>query len=347
MDLLFSSSSEEDDQVQVARKRKNYRERINFNFDTIYEFNERFRLSPLKLEEILNEIGPIISHPTRRSYALSSKMQLCIALHWLGNGGQYHCIADAHGVSKASVCRSIRSVVEAVNVTLFTKVVDFPQEVATSCAAFYDVAGFPQVIGCIDGTLIPIDAPPEDEPAFVDRKGNHSINCMVVCGPNLEFYYVSAKWPGSVHDARVLRNSTLFQRFEGGWRPIQKSVILGDSGYPLLEWLMTPLLGNVEDNRAAAAYNRAHKKTRRLVENSLGILKEKFPCLNHLRVSPIYAGKIFKCCTALYNIAREEVNNLNEDEVEIEDGNAIDEHYENVGARYRQLELINYFGNAI
>ena len=38
---------------------------------------------------------------------------------------------------------------------------------------FYEVAGFPGVIGCIDGTHIPIIAPSEDEYMYINRKQFH------------------------------------------------------------------------------------------------------------------------------------------------------------------------------
>jgi hypothetical protein len=85
----------------------------------------------------------------------------------------------------------------------------------------------PQVVGCIDGALLNLDAPHLHEKWFVDRHGDHSINCMVVCGPDLKFCYASANWPGSVHDARVLRRSSLYQRMEQGWQPFPQSVLLG------------------------------------------------------------------------------------------------------------------------
>lgn len=339
-----SSSSESENEEIIQIRRRLFRPRINSVFNSLFEFNERFRMTSVQMEQLRVDIGPMLLHPTDRSHALSSKMQICIALHWLGNGGQYHVISDAHGVSKASVCRCVRSVVYAVNEIKFPQVVTWPENILNVSAGFFAKAGFPQVIGCVDGTLVKIDSPTENEPAFVDRNGNHSVNCMIVCGPNLEIYYVSANWPGSVHDARVLRNSTLFQRMEEGWRPIPNAVLLGDSGYPLLEWLMTPIEVNIDV--ASAAYNRAHKRTRRLVENSIGILKEKFPCLNYLRLSPVYAANVFKCCTALYNISRQENANLyvgeneaNENEINIVVGPIP------VNARQRQQELLNYFRN--
>jgi len=51
--------------------------------------------------------------------------------------------------------------------------------------AFFDV-GFPYVVGCVR-----IQAPKVDEPAFVNRKGVHSINMQAVCdhkGINIKLF---------------------------------------------------------------------------------------------------------------------------------------------------------------
>jgi hypothetical protein len=32
---------------------------------------------------------------------------------------------------------------------------------------------------------------------------------MAVCGPDSKFYFINSNWPGSVHDARILRNSCI------------------------------------------------------------------------------------------------------------------------------------------
>ena len=66
---------------------------------------------------------------------------------------------------------------------------------------------------------------------------------------------------------------------------------IGDSGYPANDWLIPPLNRNPNDP-AERRFNRCHKKARRLVENAFGVLKERFPCLNHFRLRPKRAALI-------------------------------------------------------
>ncbi|KAL7632595.1 UNVERIFIED_CONTAM: hypothetical protein RMT77_017098 [Armadillidium vulgare] len=158
------------------------------------------------------------------------------------------------------------------------------------------------------------------------------------------FYYVSAKWPGSVHDARVLRNSTLYQRMEDNII-FPNAVLLGDSAYPLKPWLMTPLHHD-PNNDAERRYNRRLKATRQVIERSIGILKEKFPCLDHLRVNPVFACKVVKCCASLCNYARlgeaEDIAiPIHEDDVELEENqNDDDVEPHQGGGIARQQEIL-------
>ena len=47
-------------------------------------------------------------------------------------------------------------------------------------------------------------------------------------------------WPGCVHDARVLRNSSFYQQAENGELIIQGHHVFGENAYPLRNWLVTP-----------------------------------------------------------------------------------------------------------
>ena len=70
----------------------------------------------------------------------------------------------------------------------------------------------PMCAGTIDGTRIPILAPEESHLVYVNRKGYHSIIMQAVVDSNYIFTDVVIGWPGSVHDARVLSNSLIYQR---------------------------------------------------------------------------------------------------------------------------------------
>lgn len=210
--LLF----DDDDNIHNHRSRRIFKDRINFPSieNPPSTFKEDFRLDAEVVSEILSVIGPYLQHNSIRNCALSSQQQLLLALHWFGHGSQYHLNANAHGVRKSTVYRCIHRVAELINQHLFHIHVRWPADVTNVVNKFEEIAGFPHVIGLIDGSLIFIDAPSNDEPAYVDRKNRHSINLTVVAGPNYEFFYASCKCPGSVHDARALRVSSLWQQWE-------------------------------------------------------------------------------------------------------------------------------------
>lgn len=216
LEVLSDSSSENENRFRRRRRRRRriFRERINFGLQ-IDEFQEKFRISPAAAEYVLSLIGEDLAYETFRNHALSPEKQLLTTLHFLGNGAQYHGVGDMHGVSKSTVCRVVHKVASVIIRRLFFQKVRWPTDNIDSIQLkFLEIAGFPRVARVVDGTLIPMDAPTINEAAYVDRKGSHSLNAMVVCGPDLQFFYASAKWPGSVHDSRVLRNSTLYEKWE-------------------------------------------------------------------------------------------------------------------------------------
>ena len=79
--------------------------------------------------------------------------------------------------------------------------------------------GFPQIIGCIDGTRIPIKRPEENATDYHYYKMFHSINCTAICVAHGRFINVEIKWLGSVHDARVFASSSIQKNFVSGSFP--------------------------------------------------------------------------------------------------------------------------------
>jgi hypothetical protein len=120
------------------------------------------------------------------------------------------------------------------------------------------------------------------------------------------------------------KNSTLCTAFEAGWRFFPNAVILGDSGYSLRQWLL-PLIGGTNLSDEEVLFNTFHRSTRRTVECYFGVLKQKFACLMiPLRVAPLYACEIFKCCTVLQNFTTDSNENFDNVEVMNDDVNYVD-----------------------
>ncbi|KAJ1210917.1 hypothetical protein NDU88_006279 [Pleurodeles waltl] len=126
---------------------------------------------------------------------------------------------------------------------------------------------------------------------------------------------VNAMFPGSVHDAYILRNSSIPDMMG----QLQRHCVwlLGDSGYPNLSWLLTPVRN--PRTRAEERYNEAHGRTRRVIERTFGLLKARFRCLHMTGGSLFYSPKkvcdIIIACSMLHNLAlRRQVPFLQEDD---------------------------------
>ncbi|XP_026012830.1 putative nuclease HARBI1 [Astatotilapia calliptera] len=260
---------------------------------------ERYRVSAQSISYLDNILRPYIAHVTHRGHALGPLHILCTALRFFANGSFLYNIGDAEHVSKATVCRAVRNVTVALKRLLYTFVV-FPGHRPTRFIkeGFHKIAGFPGVIGCIDGTHIPIIAPSANEGDYVNRKSVHSINVQIICDAANIITNVEAKWPGSVHDSRIFRECTLSTKFGHGEFT---GHLLGDRGYPCLPYLLTPYPD--PEPGPQQRYNLAHCRTRARVEMTIGMLKARFQCLRGLRVTPERACDIIVACVILHNIA--------------------------------------------
>lgn len=308
--MLFD---DDDDDGIINYRVRNYQPRINFNFPTPRLFRESFRVDRQVVECIERQIGPFIQRGTRRSQALSVREQILITLHFLGNGSVYHLNGYSLGITKSTVCQCVHTVCHLIMRYLMPRYVRWPTNPNDISERFERKAGFPFVKGCIDGTLVHIISPNGlNEPIYVSRDNKHSINLLLVSGPSHEFFFASAKSPGSFHDARALRISSLWQSWElNGWRPENdnQSIILGDSAYPATNWLVTPTIR--EPNRiipnlqnAREIYLRKHRKTRFMVACAIGILKQQFYCLRYgfRFVEPHRVSTAIYACVTLHNM---------------------------------------------
>lgn len=168
--------------VQRPYKPRIYREILGEPY-TIGEYQSRYRFSPQSLAILAANIQNQLERPTQRSHAIPVETQLKMALRFYASGSFFEVIGDTFGYHKSTVSRCIHSVTDA----LVEKAPEYivwpstPVERQRIVNGFYSIAGFPSVIGAVDGTHVRIQAPVENEFAYVNRKNFHSINVQCIC----------------------------------------------------------------------------------------------------------------------------------------------------------------------
>ena len=302
MDRIFQNPA-----LFNRRARRTYRNKPTHIADTFTEkeIKDRYRFNRDSIRYICDLVRADLQRPTRRNHAMTVEEQVCIGLRFLASGSFQQVVGDISGRDKSTVCRVITEFCKSI-VRKRALFVCFPndEQKQQNKELFFDMAGFPSVIGCVDGFHVKIITPSENERDFINRKGWHSINVQAMTSPTCKFIDAIVKWPGSTHDSFVFRFSDVKQFLDENHLEISDGLVLGDSGYPLVRYLMTPYQnpGSPEEVR----YNRAHTSTRSSIERTIGQMKRRFPCLHSgLRVDPSKACLIISTCIVLHNIAKE------------------------------------------
>ncbi|XP_061170533.1 putative nuclease HARBI1 [Saccostrea echinata] len=294
--------------LQRRRRRRNsILRRMNDRSNPLETLNEaevfeRYRFVPETIMFIVGLIQDQLLYDSQRNNPLTPLYQVLVALRYFATGSFYITLGDTLSVSKSTAGRAVRRVTDLLctQVRQFVRLPDRNESICIK-SAFHKIAGFPSIVGCVDGTMIKIIAPAENESDYLCRKGYYALNIQMTCDPQFRVLDVVARWPGSVHDARIFRESSLCKMMEEGQL---SGILLGDSGYGLKPYLMTPYMA--EDAPGNRRFNTAHCRTRVIIEQTFGILKKRFYALHcGLRTKPERACRIVTACTILHNIGIE------------------------------------------
>ncbi|KAK9708080.1 DDE superfamily endonuclease [Popillia japonica] len=143
---------------------------------------------------------------------------------------------------------------------------------------------FPGIVGAIDCTHVAIIAPSENDHnrpaiAYYNRKDYYSLNVQMICDDNLRILNCNVRFPGSVHDSAIWLLSAvrrhLLQKFTRN--ELDSSWLIGDSGYGLQPWLLTPI-ENANPDSPEGRYTAQHIAARNNIERCFGVLKQRFRC---------------------------------------------------------------------
>lgn len=136
--------------------------------------------------ELLPAFNPISTRET-----IPPVKQVAIAIFYLASCCEYRIVGELFGVGKTSVWRCVHRVVDAINDVLLPEWIRMPTEDQCNeiAAAFEEKSNIPQIIGCIDGTHIPVTAPSDGYRDYVNRKGWTSIVLQAVVDHKLRYRY--------------------------------------------------------------------------------------------------------------------------------------------------------------
>ena len=158
----------------------------------------------------------------------------------------------------------------------------------------------------LDGCHIPIWKPHVQKPiAYLNRKHFYSIVLTGFCTSYRQFCHISVGHPGSWHDARAFRLTSVAHALEANPQSLVPAgmPIIGDSAYPLLPQPLKPYRDNGHIAARQRNFNRKLNTARVVTEHAFGILKGKFRRLQYLQMGSIerISSAVFACCI-MHNI---------------------------------------------
>ena len=173
----------------------------------------KFRLCRNAILFLVDILEPALSSPTQRSHAVPVNLQVLSVLYYLASGSFQRVMGDSHDInlSQSSISRFIGHFCAALTI-LRDDFISFPTHIVDIRAnqeKFFRRSRLPNIVGFIDGTQVQIIAPSENEDIYVNRHNYHSINVQVICDYDYKITNIVARWPGSVHDSTILKESNV------------------------------------------------------------------------------------------------------------------------------------------
>ncbi|KAL1819337.1 hypothetical protein ACET3Z_014206 [Daucus carota] len=245
--------------------------------------------------------------------------QVAVALRRLGSGESLLTVGDSLQVNKAIVRKITWKFVEAMEESGIHHIQwPFTETKMTTVKSKFDkIRGLPNCCGAIDTTHIKMCLPSSKNKSNVvwyDNEKNHSMILQAIVDTDMRFLDIVTGWPGSLSDSIAFKSSSFFKLCNEGKRLNGETVklsegtelreyIVGDAGFPLLPWLLTPYRGrNLSEHKAS--FNRRHTATHSVAQKALSRLKETWKIIGGemWRPDKDRLPRIILVCCLLHNI---------------------------------------------
>ena len=172
----------------------------------------------------------IVKEPTNMiPNPIEKHRQLALTIYRLAFGCLFNVLKDLFGVSQSLPTEYFNKVVKVMVRCLygkFVKTLQTEEEWVNQCKSFMENYDF-SCVGAWDGFHVHGSTHLKNNFSF---KCKYTITSMGLIGHNKRFLYLTTGVPGSIHNARLQRHSTLFQEIGRGNIIPSKSINLRDAG---------------------------------------------------------------------------------------------------------------------
>ncbi|KAL6654417.1 hypothetical protein ACP70R_007882 [Stipagrostis hirtigluma subsp. patula] len=248
---------------------------------------------------------------------LSLEDRVAVALRRLNSGGSLVTVGSSVGVNHSTVSLITWRFIEAME-ERGSHHLRWPDssEMEKIKSKFEKIHGLPNCCGVVDTTHITMclsSAEPNCK-IWLDHMKNYSMVLQAVVDPDMRFMDIVTGWPGSMKESSILHSSGLFKLCEKGDRlngsklklPDGSEIgeyMIGDAGYPLLPWLLTPYQEN-DLTESKAEFNRRHSAARTVAPRTLAKFKDTWKYLQGemWRPDKHRLPRIIHVCCLLHNI---------------------------------------------
>ena len=154
----------------------------------------------------------IANQNTRFRRAISVEQRVAITLWVLATTVEYRTVDHRFGIAGCTVCCVVKETCKAIVKILQPKYIQFPtgDSLTITVQGFLEQWGIPQCAESIDGSHIPMRPPAMNHTCYYNRKGWYSVIVQAIVDYNYIVTDVNIGCPGSVHDARVLANTSVY-----------------------------------------------------------------------------------------------------------------------------------------
>ncbi|KAJ8669532.1 hypothetical protein QAD02_000791 [Eretmocerus hayati] len=291
MSVLFDDDESDGSDRPKRKKRACFQ---NYCDETVQKYSDKkflrmFRLPRDIVNTLIKEFANseyFQSEDSRGLPKIPPHQQMYCFLYFVGHqAATYEETTDRFDLSADTVFNIITRVADFIG-SYAPDLITWPtEEESQETQAYYEENnGIPVVEVMIDGSEIKINKPPSDAESYYNRKGFYSIKLQITKRRIRHFH---AGWPGSVHDARMYKNSGVPEILA---RKNTTGRLLGDKAYPCTKHLMPPYKDNGHLLPHQKLFNKQLSKCRVCVEHTIGLLKQSCQqCCIEAHVEPEFS----------------------------------------------------------